>query len=315
MDKYCLSNIEMPALISFIEVAERGSFTEAALALNLSQPTVSQQIQRLERIVGVKLLNRGSNKVYLSKAGEAFIEYCQSGLQNVETGVFAALKAAQTSVNKVSLGLTSVNAEHCLSVVLKNFHDFNPNINLQIFEYPLDELIHGLQNQTIDLAWMSSPLPIETLHTEVLYKEPLSLVCSSAHTLAQVTNLTWDDICQYPIVLPRQGSNYGIRSVVEELFRIHKRSIKTVVEFSGAQSLRLILLSNFGVAILPGSQVASNLQGKDLVVKTIPGTPLVHEVVIATNPKYSLSPEAKSLLETIRASVQLSNYQLMIKGI
>lgn len=315
MDKYGLSNIEISALISFIEVAERGSFTEAALALNLSQPTVSQQIQRLERIVGVKLLQRRSNKVYLSPAGEAFIAHCQTSLRTIETGILAALKATQTSIDKVTLGLTCFNAEHCLSMVLKKFHAFNPNINLQILEYPLDELIYGLQNQTIDLAWMSSPLPIETLHTEVLYKEPLSLVFSSAHALTNVANLSWDDICQYPILLPRQDSNYGIRSVVEEFFRQHQRQIKTVVEFGGVQSLRLILSSSDGVAFLPLSQVAPDLKRKDWVTKTIPGTPLVHEVVIATNPKYSLSPEAKKLLEMIRTSVQLSNCQPMIKGI
>ncbi|MGB3292416.1 MAG: LysR family transcriptional regulator, partial [Phormidesmis sp.] len=66
MDRYELSQLEMSALVAFLEVVERGSFTEAAAALHLSQPTISQQVQRLERFVGVQLLNRKSGKVSLT---------------------------------------------------------------------------------------------------------------------------------------------------------------------------------------------------------------------------------------------------------
>lgn len=314
MDKYSLSNIETSALISFIEVAERGSFTEAATALNLSQPTVSQQIQRLERVVGVKLLHRRSHKVYLSQAGEAFISYCQIGLQNIEMGRVTALKTAQYSIKRVTLGLTSFNTQHCLSMIFKRFHTSNPKTSLQILEYPLEDLIQGLQNQTIDFAWMSSPLPIETLQVEVLYREPLSLVCSSSHALANVSDVSWTDISQYPVILPRQGARYGIRFIVEELFRSHQCQINTVVEFSGSQSLRLLLSSSDGVAFLPLSLVEADLQSKVLVAKTVHGQPLIHEAVIATNPRYSPSPEAISLLEIIRTSVPLAHCQSMIKG-
>lgn len=306
MDKYSLSNIETSALISFMEVAERGSFTEAAIALNLSQPTVSQQVQRLERMVGVKLLHRRSNKVYLSQAGEAFITHCQAGLKNIEAGINTALKTAQNSLGKVTLGLTSFNTKLCLSTVLNRFHRCNPNVCLQIFEYPLEDLIQGLQNQTIDLAWMSSPLPKEILQTEVLYEEPLGLVCAATHALAGVADPTWYEISQYPIVLPHQVSKYGIRSLVEELFRSHQCPVNTVVEFSGSQSLRLILASSDGVAFLPLSQVKTDLRNNALVAKTLPGQSLVHEAVIATNPRFPLSPEATSLLETIRTLVPLS---------
>lgn len=297
-----------------MEVAERGSFTAAATALNLSQPTVSQQIQRLERIVGVKLLHRRSNKVYLSLAGEAFIAHCQIGLQNIESGIVAALKTAQTSLDKVTLGLTSFNSKHCLSKVLSRFHQSNPDVNLQILEYPLEDLIQGVQNQTIDLAWMSLPLPIETLQLEVLYKEPLSLVFASTHALAKVSDLTWNDISQYPIVLPRQPSQYGIRALVEGLFRSHQCSIKTIAEFNGSQSISLMLSASDSVAFLPLSQVETDLKSKVLVAKSFPGQPFVHEVVVVTNPRSPLSPEATSLLETIRMSVPMSNGHPMMKG-
>ncbi|MEM9162197.1 MAG: LysR family transcriptional regulator, partial [Cyanobacteria bacterium P01_F01_bin.4] len=65
MNRSALSHLETSALIAFIEVAERGSFTAAAVALNLSQPTISQQVRRLEDFVGIKLLHRRSNQVYL----------------------------------------------------------------------------------------------------------------------------------------------------------------------------------------------------------------------------------------------------------
>ncbi|MBX2865145.1 MAG: LysR family transcriptional regulator [Leptolyngbyaceae cyanobacterium MAG.088] len=308
MDRSKLSHLETSALIAFIEVAERGSFTDAAAALNLSQPTVSQQVKRLEKIVGIQLLHRRSNKVYLSQAGEAFISHCQTALQNIEAGISSAIQTSQALVGKVTLGLTCFNTQRYLSEILKLSYQQNPNLRVEIIECPTDDLVRGLQNQTIDLAIFSLPVPVKIFKFKELYEEPLLLVVASTHPLASIKELTWQDISHQTLILPRQETDFGIRNVIEELYRTHRIKINNLVEVSGCQSLHQFLLSNCGVAFLPLSQVQKDLDNGSMLVKPLSGIALTHKVVLATDPRYTLSSAAENLVDTIQVVIQAHSY-------
>lgn len=300
MEKSTLANLETSALIAFIEVAERGSFTDAAAALNLSQPTVSQQVRRLEKFVGIKLLHRRSNKVYLSLAGEAFISHCRTGLQDIEAGIISALQTSKTAEGKVTLGITCFNAPRCLSKALKCYHQQCPDVHVQILEGMPDDLVEGLQARTIDFAIFSLPVPIEGFRFEALYSEPLLLITAAMHPLALLNNVTWKDIHVHPLILPRQEKQFGIRSIVEALYSSHQSKIKTVIEVSGSQPLRQLLLSNYGISFLPPSQFQKDLEDGLLLAIHPAEIELKHQVAVATHPKYPLNSAAQKLLDAIR---------------
>ena len=298
MKQSTLSHVETSALIAFIEVAERGSFTAAAIALNLSQPTVSQQIQRLERLVGIQLLHRRSNKVYLSQAGEVFIVHCRTALQSLGEGITSARQSSKMLRGKVTLGLTCFNIQRCLSRVLHRYHQQYPDVSIDVLEGAPHELVQALQNRIIDLAILSLPIPSQVLNVNSLYEEPLLLVISPNHPLASITDITWDDVSRQPLLLPRQSADFGLRCIVETLYRDHQTPIHAV-EVNGYESLRQLLLHNYGVAFLPFSQVQKDLEEKQLMAKYPLDISLSHTVAIATHPKYSLSTAAQDLAKTI----------------
>lgn len=310
MDKSTLASLETSALISFIEVAERGSFTAAAIALNLSQPTVSQQVRRLESFVGVRLLHRRSNKVYLSPAGETFIAYCRTGLKDIEAGIISALRTSTAPVEKVTLGITCFNTQRCLSNVLQPYRQQNPNVHIQILECLPNALVLGLEEQAIDLAVFSLPVPVETLQLEILYEESLIPVAASVHPLAALSEVTWQDISRYPLILSRQKNGFGIRAVVEDLYHTYHSAIDSIVEVSGDQPLRQILLSGYGISFLPLSQFQKDLEEGLLVATQPPELSLTHQVAIATHPKHALSPAAERLIETMRKRCSSADYPI-----
>lgn len=293
-----LSHLETSALIAFMEVAERGSFTEAAIALNLSQPTVSQQVQRLEKLVGIKLLHRRSNRVSLSPAGEAFIVHCRTALHSIEVGIASALQSSQALTGKVTLGLTCFNVQHCLSRVLQQYRQHHPEVRIDVLEGRPSELVQSLQDRTIDLAIVSLPIPVQSLQLETLYDEPLLLVTAPRHPLTAIENITWDNLCNHPLLLPRQRQDFGIRSIVESLYRDHQSSIHAV-EVNGYESLRQMLSHNYGMAFLPRSQVQTDLDERRLMAHYPSGISLSHTVAIATHPKYPLSPVAQALANAL----------------
>lgn len=293
-----LSHLETSALMAFIEVAERGSFTEAAIALNLSQPTVSQQVQRLEKVVGIKLLHRRSNRVYLSPAGEAFIVHCRTALQSIEMGIAAALQTDQNLTGKVTLGLTCFNVQRCLSRVLQQYRQHHPEVMIDVLEGLPHELVQSLQDRTIDLAIVSLPIPVHSLKLDKLYDEPLLLVTAPQHPLAAIENITWNNVCGHSLLLPRQNQDFGLRCIVERLYRDHQ-SLIHAVEVSGCESLRQLLSHNYGMAFLPLSQIQQDLDEQRLIAQYPNGVSLSHTVAIATHPKYPLSPVAQDFADAL----------------
>jgi DNA-binding transcriptional LysR family regulator len=295
-----LSQLELSAVIAFVEVAERGSFTEAAVRLNLSQPTVSQQVQRLERFVGAQLLHRRSNGVSLTDEGELFIKHCRASLQSLRSGVRAIAQFSQVITGNVTLGLVPSAAQRCLSDILPQYRQQHPDVTVKIIEDFPNELVDGLQRQLIDLAILSLPIPTEPFEVEVLYEEPLVLTAAATHPLASVGEVTWEILKHQAIVLPRQRTDFGVRYIIEELFRQHHSPMQTAAEVSGFQSLRQLILLNFGVTILPQSLVRKDIEEGKLIAKELPGLLLAHKVALVMHRQYQMSLAAEKMAEIIR---------------
>ncbi|GAB4240917.1 MAG: hydrogen peroxide-inducible genes activator [Elainellaceae cyanobacterium] len=299
MNQQQLNQLELSAIIAFLEVAERGSFTEAATYLNLSQPTVSQQVQRLERSVGAQLLRRRSNGISLTDEGAIFIEHCRTCLQALQNGLRAIAQFSETISGQVTLGLTPSVAQRYLPGILTFYYEQYPGVSLRIVEDFLNELIEGLKQQRIDLAVLSLPIPAEHFEISVLYQEPLVLAVAPEHSLATVEQVTWDMLSQQPIILPRQHSDFGVRYIIEELYRRHHASMEVAAEVSGFRSLRQLILSNFGVTILPQSLVQQDVQDGKLVAKDLTDFELMHTVALVNCRQQRLSLAAEKLAEVI----------------
>lgn len=300
MNRQKLSQLDFSTLVAFLEVAERGSFTEAAIALNFSQPTVSQQVQKLERFLGVQLLHRRSNGTSLTEEGKVFIVHCRACLRAIEDGTQELLQWSKTITGKVVLGLTPSAAQRCLPSVLSHYCRQYPEVVVKVLEDNPDGLVSALKQGTIDLAVVSLPIPDDALTIEILYEEPLVLLVSTTHILAETQTITWDNLPQVPLILHRQDSSFGIRSIVEQLYEQHHSPLHVVAEVNGYQSLKQLLLANFGAAFLPLSLVQTEIESRKLTVVQLPETTLSHRVALVKYAQYLPSLAATKLAETIR---------------
>ena len=299
MNQQQLSQLEFSAIVSFLEVAARGSFTEAATALNLSQPTVSQQVQRLERFVGAQLLHRKSNGVYVSDEGKVFLKHCRACLEAMGTGVRAVAEYSQTIRGEVTIGLTPSASHRCLSEILPQYCQQYPGVAVRVLEDYPDALIAGLQRQTLDLAILSLPIPLENLTVEVLYEEPLMLTLAVNHSLAPIEAIAWETLSNLPFVLPRQRIDLGIRQIIETLFCERGCQLQTVAEVSGFHSLRQLVLTNFGVTFFPQCLIGQDVAEGKLIVKPVKDLFLSHQVALVIQKQHQATLAAEKLAELI----------------
>jgi len=300
MNRQKLSQLDFSALISFLEVAERGSFTEAAIALNLSQPTVSQQVQKVERFLGVQLLYRKPHGVSLTKEGRVFIHHCRTCLQAIEDGAKDVAQLSQTITGKVVLGLTPSASQRCLSDVLSHYCRQYPQVKVKVLEEHPDELVKKLKQGAVDLAVLSLPISSDHVTIEVLYEEPLTLIVAATHPLAITRQIAWQDLTQLPLILHKQDVDFGIRSIVEQLYSHHHCQLQAVAEVSGYQSLKQLVLANFGAAFLPLSLVRTDIENGNFVAVQLPEGDLLHVVAIAHYQQYQPNLATEKLAEVIR---------------
>lgn len=304
MDKQRLNQLDFSAVLSFVEVVERSSFTEAAIALNLTQPTVSQHIQRLERFLGVQLLHRKPTGVFLTEEGQAFIGHCRKSIQAMQDGILAVAKLSETVAGIVTLGLTPSSSQKFLTDVLTRYHLQYPQVHVKILEEYTDTLAEQVKQGSIDLAILSQPFPKEHLACETLYEEPIVLAIGASHPIVAQYPLRLDQIDRLPLVFHRQKSirntTFGLSYVFDQLYQAHERRFHIVAEVKGFPSVKRLLLSNFGAAFSPYSLVQEEVESGRLVLIHVPGCSLTRSAVLIANERHHLSLAAHKLADFIR---------------
>jgi LysR family cyn operon transcriptional activator len=183
------SKLMFPRSIRYLlSVAENHSFTRAAEALHVSQPTLSQQIKLLEEALEVQLLDRSGRNVRLTDAGEVYLRHARRALEELDAGQRAVIELEDLSRGFLRIGMTPIT-EYLTISLLNDFNARYPGIMVSAMEMSQDQIEAGVAENTLDagIAFTHTPTSeawsnkIE-LHT--LFMEPLSLAVGSTHALA-----------------------------------------------------------------------------------------------------------------------------------
>lgn len=182
------SRLMFPRSIRYLlAVAEHQSFTRAAEALNVTQPTLSQQIKQLEELLGVLLLDRSGRTVQLTDAGQVYLTHARRALEELDAGKRAVSEVEDLTRGFLRVGMTPIT-EYLTTSLLDDFSARYPGIKLSAMEMPQDQIEAGVAENTIDVGIAFT----HTSATEVwsgkiemhtMFKEPLSLAVGSGHAL------------------------------------------------------------------------------------------------------------------------------------
>ncbi len=183
-------NLIFPRAIRYLmAVAEHKSFTRAAEALYVSQPTLSQQIKQLEDLLDVQLLDRSGRHVRLTAAGEVYLEHAQRALKELNAATRAIHELADLSRGSLRIGMTPIT-DYLATPLLEDFNAAYPNITVSILEMPHHEIETALFDDQLDIGvTFGSASNLDTfsedIETRLMFFETLNLVVSARHALAQ----------------------------------------------------------------------------------------------------------------------------------
>jgi len=262
--------VELRHLRYFVAVAQEEHMTRAAAQLGIQQPPLTQQIQILEKELGVKLFLRESRRISLSPAGRVFLTDAQAILANVEQAIERVKRFELGEEGNIRLGFTSSASMHQMTPdLVRTFRQSYPLISVDIEEGAAHDLMHALAQEKIDIAFSrSSVQPYLGIASIELLKEDMVIAVPMHHPLSTIPNgtLSLKDLRDENFIFYQQVNGSGIKELlINECAKegFEPKSAQVVYRIMGAIH---IVASGLGIAIVPKSMQA--IQPESVVYKT-----------------------------------------------
>lgn len=188
-----------------VTVAELGHFGKAAEACNVSQPTLSMQLKKLEEFLGVTLIERGNRQVMLTPIGHEIVEEARQIVQKAERLVAHAKESQDPLSGEFRLGAFPTIAPYLLPLIVPRVKELLPNLKLLLIEEKTASLLAQLKRGEIDAALIAMPVEEEGLFIRELFTEPFDLAVPENHPLAHKKQASYNDLQSYPLLLLEEG--------------------------------------------------------------------------------------------------------------
>ena len=273
----------------FVEVCRFLNFSQAAEALNTTQPAVSLAVKELESHYGVALFERMNRRVYLTPAGEALLATAQDvlrGFQEAEETLGQGRPLALRVGANVSFG------EAGLAQVLGRFRQEHPQVRLRALVANSDKIQSLLAENQLDVGIVDGLGVSERLRAQPLYQEDLVLAAAPGRFPAPATV---EELAALPLLLREPGS--GLRSSVDRVFPQQGLAPQPLLESTSTAALAQAAKAGLGVAILPEAlaQRESGLQ-----VGTVPEVRFFRQFACALHRQKAPSPALEAFLALLR---------------
>lgn len=267
--------IELNQLRCFVATAEELHFGRAARRLNMTQPPLSRQIQLLERVIGVRLLERTSRQVQLTPAGRVFLVEARRIVRLAEAATFAARQVGQGNVGRLGIGFTAVSGYSFVPKLVRRAGETFPMLELELFEMVSSAQVEGLMSGQLDIALLRPPVEQAGFNVRPALREPLVAALRPEDPLALRETLTLQDFDSRPLIMyARLGAGY-FHSLLMRLLEEAGSRPRLVQHVSQIHSMLGLVHAGLGTAIVPASAV--DIHFGDVVfrpIETNPATPV-----------------------------------------
>jgi len=242
LGKGFMQAITLRHLRALVALSDLKLVARVSEALGVTQPAVSKQIAELERIVGVPVVTRDRNRLYLTPIGVRLADHARLALGQLDRAAFDIEAMTSGVSGSVSVGVVSSVAPNLMSGTIELFKRSTPQANVSVSEGHFVELLPQLEAGALDLviARIWQPQELAGIDQMALFSEPIVVVAGHNHPLSQGGDVTWTDVTTYPWILPQPGS--VARQAVDALFAANGLSPpnNTIASLSIALNLELL---------------------------------------------------------------------------
>ena len=295
--------MQIQQLQYFLEIASEKSISKAAKKLYLSQPTLSQQVIKLEDELGIPLLVRHSKSVSLTDAGAQFEQHARSIVGSLNQLQDLMKQHSIMKAGTLHVGLLWIAGYIDLLPAMESYQQSYPNIQLLLQIDGSSALLQQLLNRSIQAAFLISEEHQLAIHKKELYYRLIQenfyvALVSRKNPLSQKQALSIEDLQDQPVIMPSRSSAFYRQ--VASLFERHYITPKVLCETSLTDLVVQLVSFNFGVGFCSYS-IAQRVQTSE--VRTVPLKEVFHRpIYYVTLQELLRYPTVKTFTEHVEAS-------------
>ena len=232
----------------FVRVAELGSFSKAALIVNIAQPALSRQVRLLETDLHVTLLTRNGRGVVLTEPGQRLFDHSVGILQLVSRATDDIEAARDIPAGRIVIGLPPSMGRRLTLPLVESFRRTLPNARLAIVEGLSTHLTEWIATGRVDLGLILNPEPNPAIEVTPVFDEPLGLVGPARKPAKKVVPVTLAEVVGFPLILPER--THALRKLLEAQAAMAGLKLSVSLEVSSVQSILDLVLAGYGYAVL-----------------------------------------------------------------
>ncbi|GAA4706491.1 LysR family transcriptional regulator [Brevibacillus fulvus] len=291
-------------LLIFVTVAERQNFSRAAEELHMTQPSVSQYVQALERSLGTRLLDRNNKYVRLTKAGEIVYHHAKEILHLSARMRNMVDELINVPSGELSIGASYTFGEYVLPHAIARLRETYPLIKPSIIIHNTTEIVELVVKRELDVGIVEGDYRHEKAVFEPFGDDQMYLIVSANHRLAQKPNLSAGDLQGETWIVREKGS--GTREATEKMFASLSLSPAHIMEFGSNQIIKESVEAGLGISFLSYYAIRKELLLGTLHLLPYPGIPITRTFSLVTQANALQTKALAVFLDLLRSMDRLT---------
>ncbi|HSB69317.1 MAG TPA: selenium metabolism-associated LysR family transcriptional regulator [Candidatus Methylomirabilis sp.] len=300
--------MDLRALEVFCKIVELRSFSRAAEAVLLTQPTVSGHIKALEEELDLRLFDRAGRNVTPTRAGELLHGYARR--------IMALREEAQQAISEhrgglkghLAIGGSSIPGAYILPPLLATFKRDHPEVTIGLHISGSRDIVRGVIEGATELGMVGARFEEGRVQYEPFAQDELVLAVAVSHPWARRSTVRLMDLLGQPFVMRERGS--GTRKVMEEALArrdLDPGRLRVVLEVTGNEAVRQAVKAGAGVAVISRRAIEDDIRCKLVAALRVQGMKLVRDFFLVTHKSRSRSPLGKTFLAFLQKTAPSSH--------
>lgn len=291
-----------PHLETFVEAAERGTFTAAAREIGISQAAVSQRIQQLESVLKTSLFRRGPGRVTLTDAGQQLYEYAQRIHKLTDEAWAAVTGRSSEARGELALAASSVPGQYFLPPLLAVFGKRHPQVQVRVSVTDTDDVLRQVERGTASIGLVGGQGGGSQLEFRRFARDELVLAVPKRHAWWRKRRVSVPDLLTQPLIQRERGS--GTRHCLErglEQLGVTLSSLNVVLELGSTEAIKEAVLQGVGLAVMSKRAIDKEIKAGRLKALRIDGLTLERDIYFVRDRRRVLTGAAQLFLSLLKA--------------
>lgn len=299
--------MDFKQLETFVTIAKLKSFSKAAEQLYLTQPTISNHIQNLEKELKTILINRGNKEISLTKAGKILYKHAMEILNKRENALFSLNEFMGKIEGILEISASTIPEQYFLPPLLFEFNRSYPEVQYILKKYDTRQIINKIIDGEIDFGIVGAKKNHHQLEYIEIMDDNIILVVPNNDYFKEIDTLEIKDLYNLSLIFREEGS--GTRKILEAALlehNIYLENLNIVAFIENTQTIKEFIRNGIGVTFISEKAVESELTNKHIKKVNIQGLHIRRKFYFVYHKSRALSPLAQTFKNYVLNTISIS---------